>query len=87
MKPTLGKVLLDWRNAQDPVVTQQALADELGVTRQFISLIETRDVPVSFRLKVALARRMGIALDPWLTDDERSTLSAAQELQPIGAVG
>lgn len=53
-------------------MTQQALAEELGVTHQHVSRVEGGHVMPSLELVVRLAGRFGMTTDELLTGAERA---------------
>lgn len=58
-------------------LTQQALADELGVTHQHVSRLESGQAMPSLDLVVRLAARFGITTDALLTGAERAPTDRA----------
>lgn len=65
---TLGKRLLDRRKALK--VTQQHLAEALGVTPQHVSLIEQDKAAPSLSLLAGLARELGTTTDYLISGEE-----------------
>ena len=51
-------------------LSQQALADELGVSRQTINAIEKGDYNPTIRLCLAICRALGCTLDELFWEDE-----------------
>lgn len=62
-------------------LTQQELADELGVTHQHISRIENDQVAPSLDLLVALSARLGTSAEWLLTGQEKPLLSAHEAIR------
>jgi len=62
-------------------LTQAELADEVGVTHQHISRIETEQVAPSLDLLVRLAARLGTSNDWLLTGTERPLLTAEEAVR------
>lgn len=58
-------------------MTQQALADELGVTHQHVSRIESGQAMPSLELVVRLAGRFGVTTDELLTGVDRAPADLA----------
>lgn len=58
-------------------LTQQALAEELGVTHQHISRVEGGHVLPSVELVVRLAARLGVTTDELLTGADRAPADLA----------
>lgn len=65
---SFGKRLLDKR--KNLKVTQQDLADALGVTPQHISLIEQDKVTPSLNLVAGLAKELGVTTDYLISGQE-----------------
>ncbi len=65
---SFGKRLLDRRKTLK--VTQQDLADALGVTPQHISLIEQDKVTPSLNLVAGLAKELGVTTDFLISGNE-----------------
>lgn len=65
---TLGKRLLDRRKALK--ITQQDLAEALGVTPQHVSLIEQDKTAPSLSLLAGLARELGTTTDYLISGEE-----------------
>ena len=65
---TLGKRLLDRRKVLK--ITQQDLADALGVTPQHVSLIEQDKAAPSLSLLAGLARELGTTTDYLISGKE-----------------
>jgi transcriptional regulator with XRE-family HTH domain len=64
----LGSNILNYRKIQD--LSQQQLADYLGVTRELISLIETGNRDISMSNLNKLADLFGIELEELLEEDQ-----------------
>ena len=75
---TLGKRLLDRRKTLE--LTQQHLAEALGVTPQHISLIEQDKAAPSLSLLAGLARELGTTTDYLITGEESVVV------EPIAAI-
>ena len=62
-------------------LTQQELANELGVTHQHVSRIETDQVAPSLDLLVALSAKLGTSAQWLLTGQEMPRLSAQEAIR------
>lgn len=62
-------------------LTQQELADELGVTHQHISRIEGDQVAPSLDLLVALSAKLGTSAQWLLTEQEKPLLSVQEAIR------
>lgn len=62
-------------------LTQQELADELGVTHQHVSRIETDQAAPSLDLLVALSAKLGTSAEWLLTEQEKPHLTAQEAIR------
>lgn len=74
------RVLRDWRDAQDPRVSQKDVGVWIGVGASRISHYETGLEDLPLQHKLTIARRTGIPLRLLLTPRQRQTVFEAAEM-------
>jgi len=64
-------------------MTQQALAEKVGVTRQTIAAIEKARYSPSLELAIMIARALGKSLDEvFMAEDDDGSIDLARDIEP-----
>lgn len=76
-KATLGSMIASLRHLDN--LKQEDLANKIGVSRQFISSIESNDKKVSIKLVTRIADALGYPAEPFIELLKRKGASHGQE--------
>lgn len=76
-----GRLIREWREAQQPKPTQDDLGKEVGVSGTYVRKLENGQLACPMPLAVKLSQRTGISISDLLTREQRRLLRSALALK------